>query len=235
VVDKPRQFTLAIEHPHESRLDNFVVGANAELLQALKAKHEGFNGYWVFGPRSCGRTHLLAGCYIQAQAELQSTVFIPAKLHAQEPTQIHDALAQAGQSGQMVIIDDVDCLLGNAATEAMLLLVYQRLLQDRGTLLISHIEAAKALSFVTLDLASRMRSLQHFQIQPLSDRDKMQLLAKRAQERGYELGQAVLDYWLARGPRDIANLLKDLDHLDAASLEHQQRVTIPLLKQVLGY
>ena len=45
----------------------------------------------------------------------------------------------------------------------------------------------------------------------------------------------MLDYWLARGPRDLGALLTDLDTLDKASLAYKQRVTIPLLKQVLGY
>ena len=75
----------------------------------------------------------------------------------------------------------------------------------------------------------------HFQIQPLADMEKKQLLEQRADARGYDLSQSVLDYWLARGPRDLGALLRDLDTLDAASLAQKQLVTIPLLKEVLGY
>ena len=32
----PRQFTLAIDHPHKQTLDTFVSGANSELVQSLQ-------------------------------------------------------------------------------------------------------------------------------------------------------------------------------------------------------
>ena len=90
-------------------------------------------------------------------------------------------------------------------------------------------------TFCFADLASRLGSLQHFALQPLNDADKARLLQRRAEARGYDLSQAVLDYWLARGPRDVQSLLTDLDTLDRVSLLERRRVTIPLLKQALGY
>ena len=44
-----------------------------------------------------------------------------------------------------------------------------------------------------------------------------------------------MEYWLRRGPRDLGTLLTDLEVLDRATLSHKQTVTVPLLKQVLGY
>ena len=55
-----------------------------------------------------------------------------------------------------------------------------------------------------------MRGLEHFALVPLNDADKAQVLTARAQAKGYELTEAVLDYWLRRGPRDLATRVADL-------------------------
>lgn len=231
----PRQFTLAIDHPHRQTLDTFVPGANVELLQTLKHASTGFSGYWIFGERGSGRSHLLRGCCLAGQQDDITVNYVGCEDFIHHADGLAAALSHAGQYGQLVAIDDIGAIVGEPALEAMLLAVYQRLQTEQGRLLIAHHQPAQALDFATPDLASRMRSLQHFQILPLSDEDKMNLLRKRAENRGFELSQQVLDYWLVRGPRDLGALLIDLETLDQASLAQHKKVTIPLLKQVLGY
>ena len=234
-VSTPQQYTLAIEHPDEQRLDNFVVGDNGELLQALVGRFDHFSGLWIYGAASSGRSHLLCGRYLLAQAVMQPALYIKGSDYENRPDAVSQVLTDAGQDGAVVAIDDIGLLVGDPLIEAMLMVVYQRLLHEKGTLLLTHTQPAAALAFATPDLASRMRSLQHFQIQPLADIEKKHLLEQRANARGYDLTQPVLDYWLARGPRDLGALLRDLDTLAAASLVQKQLVTIPLLKEVLGY
>ncbi len=231
----PRQFTLAIDHPHRQTLDTFVAGENRELLQALKQIEAGFSGYWIYGEQGSGRSHLLRGCCLAAQQDDSSVNYIGCDDFTHHADGLAAALAHAGQFGQLVAVDGIGAIVGDAALEALLLAVYQRLQTEQGRLLVSHHQPAQTLAYTTPDLASRMRSLQHFQILPLSDEDKMDLLRRRAENRGFELSQQVLDYWLARGPRDLGALLIDLETLDKASLSQHKKVTIPLLKQVLGY
>ena len=231
----PQQFTLAIQNPHEQRLDNFVAGENAELLQLLKNTAPSFSGYWIFGALSSGCSHLLRGSCLRAQDLRWPTSYIGCGDFADDVEGLATALKDAARHGRLIAVDDVGALAGQADLEELLMAVYQRLLHEQGTLLISHTKPAQTIDFVTEDLASRMRSLQHFQIQTLNDEHKRELLRQRAHNRGYDLANAVLDYWLARGPRDLGALLTDLDVLDRASLAQKQRVTIPLLKQVLGY
>jgi len=231
----PRQFTLAIDHPHRQTLDTFVVGDNIELLQALRAPLAGFSGYWIFGDQGSGRSHLLRACCLAARQDDITVNYVGCEDFLHHQAGLAAALAHAGQYGRLVTIDDVDAIIGEPDLEALLLSVYQRLLAEGGRLLVTHAHPAQTLSFATADLASRMRGLQHFRMLALSDDDKRQVLRRRAQHRGYELSPQVLDYWLSRGPRDLGALLIDLETLDKASLAQQQKVTIPLLKQVLGY
>ncbi len=228
----PKQFVLDIERPHEQQLDNFVVGANAELLDSLTSAQQEFRGYWIFGPVSSGRSHLLRGSCLAATRE---ACYVGCADYGDNHAGLLAALAYAGEHGDLVAIDDVGAAVGRRDTEERLMQIYQRLLGSAGRLLVAHTHPASTLSFSLPDLASRLASLEHHQIQPLDDEEKAELLRKRAQNRGYRLNDAVLDYWLTRGPRDLGALLTDLDRLDKATLAHQRLVTIPLLKQVLGY
>ncbi len=113
--------------------------------------------------------------------------------------------------------------------------IYQRLHGEGGVLLVSHTQPARTVEFVRADLASRVRSLAHYELVPLKDEDKKTLLNQRADQLGYTLDEAVLNYWFSHGPRGIGALLRDLEVLDTASLSRKNPVTIPLLKQVLNY
>ncbi len=226
----PRQFVLDIERPHEQLLQNFVPGENRELLHALTSARTGFRGFWIFGPAGSGRSHLLRGSGLAAARDAS---YVGCADYGNDWQSLGTALRHAADFGRVVAIDDVGASLG--AHEELLMQIYQRMLADDGLLLVAHTHPAATLNFNLADLASRMAGLEHYQIQGLNDADKAELLKQRAQNRGYTLSDAVLDYWLARGPRDLGALLTDLDTLDKASLTHQRLVTIPLLKEALGY
>jgi len=234
-VSTPRQFTLAIERPHEQQLGNFVPGANGELMQALAQETPGFAGFWIFGAQGSGRSHLLRGSCMRAQERSITVSYVGCTDYRDDDRGLRAALHHAEQFGELVAVDDVGGIAGRRDLESRLMNVYQRLLEGRGRLLVTAARPAQALDFVLPDLGSRMRSLQHYQIQGLQDEDKVKVLVQRARNRGYELPPAVLDYWLARGPRGLGALLTDLETLDKASLAQQRKVTIPLLKRVLGY
>lgn len=234
-MTSPQQYTLAIEHPHEQRLENFVSGDNTELLQALRSAATGFVGLWIYGETNSGRSHLLRGRCLRATDLGESACYISCADYAHNPSGLHDALSHASMHGQVVAVDDVQYLHNQQDLHDLLMAIFQRVFDERGVLLVTHTTTAAQVDFLTPDLASRMRSLQHYHIAPLDDDAKMQLLKQRAKRRGYTLEQPVLDYWMMRGPRSLAALLIDLDTLDKASLVNKQRVTIPLLKKVLGY
>ena len=234
-MSQPRQHTLAIDRPHAQQLANFVPGDNVELLALLTQAPTRFQGLWLYGPTGCGRSHLLRGCCLHAQLHGYKASYIGCADYRGNLQALVGAFDYAAQQAQLVAVDDVSVVVGDAELEARLMSVYQALLPNPGRLVIANDQSATHLQFILPDLASRMRSLQHFQIQLLQDEDKRKVLQRRALSLGYQLDQAVLDYWLARGPRALTALLADLHTLDHASLSRKQKVTVPLLKQVLGY
>ncbi len=234
-VAGPLQFTLAIEHPHQQRLENFVVGENAELLAALQPPLGIFSGLWMSASVGAGRSHLMRGRCLLAQQSGVKVHYVGCADYVKNAGLLVNSLQLASTFGAVVAVDDVALVAGDSVCEELLMATYQRLLEQGGQLLVSHEQAATYLEFDMPDLNSRMRSLLHYHIQPLDDTAKSDLLQQRAFARGYVLSEAVVKYWMSRGPRDLGALLTDLDVLDRASLVRQQAVTIPLLKQVLGY
>ena len=66
----PEQYTLGLDLPQVQSLDNFIQGANAELVNQLATphrgpastagvEHEAFHGLWIYGAHNSGRSHLL--------------------------------------------------------------------------------------------------------------------------------------------------------------------------------
>ena len=238
------QTILPIDAPHQPSFDNFVVGPNQELCAGLSSWPRGFSGFWLCGEDVCGKTHLLrASCLGAAQSgflqayidcrELGASGFVNA---------VGDLIGRIRQGADLsvcVAVDHVEALRSEITAEEMLMALYN-VLNDSGAcvsrrLLVAHRHNAGQLSFVLADLNSRLRALAHYQLQPLNDEEKSRVMTRRAEQRGYRLGDNVVEYWLRRGPRGIDQLLADLDRLDQATLEQQRLLTVPLLKSVLGY
>lgn len=238
------QDVLSIDAPHQPRLGNFVVGNNVELVKNLNSPVAEFSGMWIYGEVSSGRSHLLQGRYSAGQEQGENCFFINcAELASAGELALQRGFRHALESSSdglakgrvLVAVDDAQELKSNALGEELLMALYNHVLAVAGTLLITHNQSALVENFDLADLNSRMRSLSHYQIVPLDDSGKARVLRLRAEERGYHLSESVLEYWLRRGPRQLQVLLEDLEKLDHATLQHKRMLTIPLLKEVLGY
>lgn len=220
---------MPIDRAHEQTWESFVPGPNQEILAAMSQPREAFTGIWLCGNPGSGKTHLLRALALEGEHPERRFY-----VDANGPRAQHQ-LELAASGGKVILIDEPSRLAHRSGVEDALLAIYERLRATRGMLVVADRLAAVATEFGTADLNSRLRSLMHYQMVPLRDADKAQILRTRATHRGYVLSEAVLDYWLARGPRDLQLLLTDLDRLDRASLARQRHVTVPLLKEVLGY
>lgn len=229
-MSTPGQLALPFPLSTRCHFDTFEVGANAELVACLKSlgvDAAGFRGCLLFGARGVGRTHLLqAACHDSAAGR---AIYLPLAHAAVTP-----AMLEGLDSRLLVALDDVDAWLGDAGAERALLDLYQGLHAAGGRLLISAAVGPAALDVGLADLASRFKALPAFQVQPLTDADKARVLQRLARERGLTLSGPVLEFWLRRSRRDLTVLRDQLEALDAAAMAAQRRVTVPLVKDVLG-
>jgi DnaA family protein len=230
-ADGSRQLALRFPLVARSRFEDFVVGPNLEVVDALRALAEParrFRGVLLSGPRGAGKTHLLQSACRELSRDPRGAIYLPLADATLDPAAL-EGLEHCG----LVAVDDIDAWLGDPSRERALLGLYQGLAAADGVLLAASINGPAALQTHFPDLLSRLRALTTYVLAPLDDAGKAAVLRRLASERGLEVPQAVLDYWLSRGARDIATLIAQFERLDAAALVAQRRITVPLLKEVL--
>jgi DnaA family protein len=218
-----RQLTLDIRPEAPPGFDDFVPGANGELLARLRALSGSRAGeaLYMWGAPGSGRSHLLQAATSAARAAGRVAEYV-------RGASAGDDLLAA--PGGLLAVDDVE-LLPNGAQIA-LFRAFNALREGGPTLLVSAAAPPLRLS-LREDLRTRLGSALVFEVKPLTDEDKARTLAGHARARGMRLEPGIIQYLLRHGRRDLRWLLAVLDALDAASLEQQRPITLPLLRQVL--
>lgn len=219
------QIPLQIKLNDAATFDNYLAGSNADIVKILRTGAEAYLYLWSAG--ATGKTHLLqALCHSLAQGQ---SIYLPLKELVQQPPEMLEGLEQF----RLVCLDDVQCIAGHADWEQELFHLYNRLREQGGCLCVTSSVSPEQLTIKLADLLSRLKWGPVFQLQPLSDADKIRAMQMRASLRGFELVNEVAKYLLNRYPRDLHCLFELLDKLDSASLQAQRRLTIPFVKQWL--
>jgi DnaA family protein len=185
---------------------------------------------YVAGPKGSGRTHLLIAACASANEAGRSAQYLPlaSRLDDDPPRAI-----RAFGGSAVLAIDDADAIAGDAAAEHALFDLYNRCRAEGATLLFAARVPPSQAGFGLPDLVSRLSSCAQVALKPLIEVERRELLRERAQARGIELDDAVVDWLFAREKRDIASLVGVLDRIDSASLAAQRRVTVPFLRKLL--
>jgi DnaA family protein len=229
---QPHQLTLPVQLRDEATLENFqATPAVQPLLGALRGliTPAGEDMIFLHGADGSGKTHLLQACCHLAGAR---ALYLPLAELLQYPP---DEVLQGVETLDLVCLDDVDSVLGNDSWELALFNLYNRALQQNCKLLIAANAAPRALAVDLADLRSRLSWGVVFQLASADDEGKAAILQFRASRRGLSLSPEVATYIVSRAPRSMGLLLNLLDTLDQASLAEQRSLSIPFVKQALGW
>lgn len=227
-----QQLPLALRLQHAPGLDEFIVGGNHTLIKALHHSlgSDGERVLFIAGPPGSGRSHLLMAQCSAAQARELRCAYLPLAEHDSFNPQVLDGL----ESLDLIAIDDVHAIAGDAAWELALFGLFNRC-RDNGTRLLFSADAGPAALALQLpDLRSRLAWGLSFALQPLDDHGRLELLHSLAQRRALQLPDDVARYLLERSPRHPSALAATIDRLDHASLAAQRRLTIPFVRKQLG-
>lgn len=223
------QLPLGIRLKDGNTFGNFISGPNSEVLAYLHEQLCDGVAVYLWGVAGTGKTHLLqAACHEAVKADLRSA-YVPLTCWRELSVE----LLQGLEAVDLVCIDDVAAIAGQAEWEAALFHLYNRLRDVGGRLLISGTLPPVSLPLALPDLRSRLAWGMVFQLQALDDEEKLAGLRQRARARGLDLPEKVGRYLLQRCPRDMTSLFRLLDSLDRASLAAQRRLTIPFIKEVM--
>ena len=233
---KPTQLPLGVRLRDDATFANFYPGANAAALGYVErlcspAASWSDELMYLWGKPGVGRSHLLQAACLRMQERDELAIYLPLAEVAQYGTRLLDNLERS----ELVCLDDIEAVAGNAEWEEALFHLFNRL-RDGGKRLLLAANAPPRESGIRLpDLRSRLSLALVFQMYPLSDEDKLRALQLRASRRGLTLPDDVGRYILTRGTRSMNSLFDMLDELDRASLQAQRKLTIPFIKETLGW
>lgn len=218
-----RQLLLDLKASEPQTFDSFVAGRNQELLQRLNTLTQNDalplsdRFVYVWGEAGAGKTHLLQSLahaaharYLTADSGPESFVF--------EPTI------------RLYLLDDCDRLSADTQIAAFALFNQVR---ENGAALVAAGALPPAQLSVREDLRTRLAWGLVYQVQGLTDDEKIAALNQAAQVRGLVLSAGVLPYLITHFHRDMRSLSAMLVALDRYSLETQRPITLPLLRELL--
>jgi DnaA family protein len=220
------QLPLRLRFPSPRRFDAFVAGDNAAAVAAVTrlAHAPDADNLFLSGPESSGKTHLLSA----AVADTPGAVYLPLKQLGVQAEAMIMAVVQA----PLICIDEVDVIAGQRSLEIMLFDLYNRVREHRGRMLFAARHAPARLDIALPDLVSRLSSLVQLALKPLDDTAAREVLIGRAQQRGFELADDVLEFLFRRFPRNLGAMLELIDQLDGESLAQRRRITVPFIRGI---
>jgi len=216
-----------------ARYDSFFTGSdNDVVLKDLRAsieseKHEQII---IWGGEKSGKSHLLqAACHAAFERDMLSAYF-PLSVVQQHGTKIFTGI----QKYKLICIDDIEVVLKNKEWEEAVFHLINQARDNKQIVFFASRENPRHIHCDLLDLKSRLLWGASYQLKELSDTEKAQALQARAKQRGFELGDTVMEYIYKRYSRDFGTLMKILNILDRESLSKKRKITIPFVKEALS-
>jgi DnaA family protein len=232
----PVQLSLGVSLRDDATFTNFYAADdnNRQILAAVEAasRGEGETNLVIWGSRGAGLTHLLQACSHAACERGITVQYLPLReLIGYAPRDICEGL----EAMELVCLDGVDEICGNREWEQALFHLFNNLRDAGHRLLMASHTSPPSIPMLLPDLKSRVLGSVVYRLHGLTDDDKQIALQMRAKARGMEMPDEVARYILSRAPRDTNELFLMLNVLDDESLQQQRKLTIPFVKDVLGF
>ena len=235
-MSQPLQLPLSVQLRDDATFANYYPGPNASLVNMLDLEKyadgitpESF--LYLYGPSGAGCSHLLQAACHQTDSLGFRSAYLPMDEMVDYPPRVlegYDAL-------DLVCLDNIEAIAGNYHWEEAIFTLFNEL-RDRGKrLLVAANCPPRQLEINLPDLVSRLSWGLVFQVQTLDDHDKLMTLRLRAHLRGLDLSEDVARFILNRSPRTMQNLFDVLARLDGASLRAKRKLSIPFVKEVMGW
>jgi DnaA family protein len=223
------QLPLAFRPGSDQRFIDFLGQDAVRVALENCAERNLAHNLFLAGASGSGKTHLLRAAVNHATALGQSAAYVPCERLAAQLPQILEGL----DTQALVCIDDLQAIAGVHEAEVALFHFHNRA-QAHACRLVYAGHAMPAQCGLQLpDLVSRLEQGLRLTVTVLDEAGKRTVLARRAEQRGLQLDEAVMDFLFSRVSRDLQSLGQVLDRLDHASLAAQRRLTIPFIKTVL--
>lgn len=221
-----QQLVFALQSAPAPTFETFVTGRNREVVMALMAFAQDAQterSLYLWGSPGSGKTHLLSSTIALARQCNDIALMRFSSKSSAGP--LDDIAANA-----LIVIDDAEQL--NAETQIQLFNAYN-VARERGARVLAAGALPPAQLPLRADVNTRLAWGLVYQLQALSDEEKVEALKQRARERGFDFPEDVVTYLIRHGRRDLPWLMAVLEALDQHSLATHRAITVPLLREVL--
>lgn len=234
------QLPLPIHQIDEDTFDNFYAENSELLLESLKRNFTDVQQpfFYIWGGRSCGKSHLLKAVSNHFLLNQQTSSYIPLKkAHYFSPLVLDNA-----ELLNVICLDDIQAIAGDEEWELAIFNLFNQIREQQGLfnegrktlLLISADCPPHQLNIKLPDLRSRLTWGEVYPLPDLTDEQKCHILQSNAHQKGVELSDEITHFLLKKLGTDLQELSKVLEKLDHASLQAQRKLTIPFVKEVLS-
>lgn len=229
-INRAGQLTFPLGVSDRASFDNYFLGQNTELVNAIKASVRGLDTslLYFYGAPNSGKSHLLFAALSLAKAD-----GIKASYISLGDEYVVPEMLSAIDMSNLVLVDNADTWAGDREKERALFTLFEQIKHAGGQLLISASQPSEAAGFAIPDLVSRLSSGLIYAVTALSEEQQFDALKMRASHRGLSISDEALKYLLTRMTRDTGEIFELLERIDHASLAEQRRVTIPFLQSLL--
>ena len=231
-ADSTNQLPLGIRLDDEATFSNFLVSpGNKHPFEVLTGFQLPAQLIYLWGAKGSGRSHLLQALCHRYAGSGAPALYLPLL----ERKAFTPQILEHSRSLSVICLDDIDAVAKDSVWQEGIFHAVNEAAESNVLFVVAASCAPRDLPLSLDDLVSRMHTGLAFQIQAADDAFKKQVLQHRARLRGMALSDQVSDYILQRADRSLVGLIKVLERLDAESFQRQRRLTVPLVKDVMGW
>lgn len=230
----PVQLPLGIRLRADATFDNFVVGPNRFGIEQVRALATGQNPeqlLYIHGHAGVGCTYLLQACCHLAEESGRHAVYLP----LEELIELSVDALESLESFDLICIDHIEIVAGRSDWEEAVFHLFNRIREQNRALLIAGQNHPDQIGIKLADLRTRLNWGVVVSIRDLDDSQKIEALKKHASTIGLNLSEEVVKFLLKHNDRNLGELFRLIDRLDQRSLSEKRRITVPFIKQVMGW
>ncbi len=216
----PSQLIFDISLQAKYNPEDFMVSkSNSEAFDYISAWPNWLDmGVFLFGPKSCGKTHLSHVWVQESNAVL---------VKAEDLTKIDSA-----QAPLHIVVEDVQNLTSKSS-EALFHL-YNYLQQKKGNLIVTSDRPLADLNLPLKDLRSRLSRLVSIQIKAPDESLMRLFIMKLFSDLQVVVSDNEINYLATHLNRDFKDVFHFIKILNDKSIAEKRKITIPFIKLVLG-
>lgn len=246
-IDKPK-----LKHPFESNLntrytfDNFIKGEGNQLARAAAGAISdnpggtSFNPLFLYGGVGLGKTHLIQAIGNQIVKNfpdkkviyLSSDIFTVEFVESIQSNRVNE-FSNFYRSMDVLIIDDIQFLIGKEKTQDLFFHIFNTLHQSRKQIILSSDKPPKDLKGLDERLISRFQWGLTADIQPPELETRIAILKRKAETYGMDVSNEILEYIATNITSNIRELEGCLIKLLASVSLSSKEITFDLAKKTV--